>query len=278
MENKTNINWFPGHMAKAIRLIEDTLHSVDFVIECRDARAPFSTRNPVLEKTVQTKKRLILLTKKDLANPTKTNEWVKTLEDQGHEVLLLDVLNDPIKKLVLDKTDLLMKERFERDKRRGIRSRPSRALIVGVPNVGKSTVINQLGKRRAAKVENRPGVTQALKLIKVSDQLEIVDTPGVLWPKFESLEMGIRCALVGSIKETGYPIEVVSDYAKETLIKIMPENLKQMYKLDNFDHFFEDIAKNKGYLEQGGYLEVDKARQTFIQDVQNGALGAITWD
>ncbi len=274
----TQVQWFPGHMAKAIRLIEDNINTVDFVIECRDARAPFSTRNPVLAKTVSSKKSLILLTKKDLADPEKTNKWVKQLTDEGHEVLLLDVLNDPIKKLILEKTEIIMKERHERDKRRGIRSRPSRALIVGVPNVGKSTVINQLGRRRAAKVENRPGVTQSLKLVKVSETLEIVDTPGVLWPKFETEEMGIKCALVGSIKETGYPIELVSNYAKDTLIQTHAQNLKTTYKLENFDHFFEDIAKNKGFLDHGATLDITKARAVFIHDVQNGVLGSITWD
>lgn len=274
----TQVQWFPGHMAKAIRLIEDTIHSVDFVIECRDARAPFSTRNPVLEKMTSDKKRLIILTKKDLANPHKTEKWVNDLESQGHEVILVDVLHDPIKKLILDKTEILMAARYERDKRRGIRSRPSRALIVGVPNVGKSTIINQLGKRRAVKVENRPGVTQALKLVKVSDKLEIVDTPGVLWPKFESEEMGIRCALVGSIKSTGYPLELVSDYAKNTLTQSHTDKIKEVYKLENFDNFFDDIAHNKGYLEVGGHKDVIKARETFIHDVQNGHLGTITWD
>ncbi len=274
----TQVQWFPGHMAKAIRLIEDTIHTVDFVIECRDARAPFSTRNPVLEKMTSQKRNLIILTKKDLADPKKTDIWVKRLQDMGHEVLLVDVLNDPIKKLILDKTDILMQARYERDKRRGIRSRPSRALIVGVPNVGKSTIINQLGKRKAVKVENRPGVTQSLKLVKVSDTLEIIDTPGVLWPKFENEEMGIRCALVGSIKSTGYPIELISDYARDYLIAKRPEMFKSIYKLDNFNNVYEDIAENKGFLELGGHKDVEKARMTLIHDVQNGLLGGITWD
>lgn len=274
----TQVQWFPGHMAKAIRLIEDNIKSVDFVIECRDARAPFSTRNPVLAKTFFNKKSLIILTKKDLADEEKTKVWVKNLEEEGHEVLLIDVLKDPIKNLILEKTDLLMQERFERDKRRGIRSRASRALIVGVPNVGKSTVINQLGRRRAAKVENRPGVTQSLKLVKVSNTLEIVDTPGVLWPKFESEEMGIKCALVGSIKETGYPIELVSDYAKNYLLNHKIHNLKSFYNLDDTENIFESIAHQKGFLELGGKPDVLKARATLIQDVQNGHLGRITWD
>ncbi len=272
------VQWFPGHMAKAIRLIEDNLKSVDFVIECRDARAPFSTRNPVLAKTVSNKKSIIILTKKDLADPEKSLEWKKRLEDEGHEVLLVDVLKDPMKRLILEKTEIIMKERYERDKRRGIRSRASRALIVGVPNVGKSTVINQIGSRRAVRVENRPGVTQALKLVKVSDTLEIVDTPGVLWPKFENQDMGIRVALIGSIKETGFPLDVVSNYALDTMIKKYPDTIMKRYSLNNLENVFEDIARNKGFLESGGYLEVEKAQRLFLADVQNGNIGTVTWD
>lgn len=274
----TQVQWFPGHMAKAIRLIEDTINTVDFVIECRDARAPFTSRNPVLEKTTSGKKRLIILTKKDLANEAKTKEWIEKLESENNEVILVDVFNDNIKDEVLRKTDLLMQERYERDKRRGIRSRPSRALIVGVPNVGKSSVINQLGKRRSAKVENRPGVTQSLKLVKVSEMLEIVDTPGVLWPKFESEEMGIIYALIGSIKETGYPIDLVTEYGLKRLIEIYPDKLKEVYKLDNFDNVFSDIAKNKGFIAVGGHEDLEQARRTFLYDIQNGNLGRLTWD
>ena len=265
-------------MAKAFRLIEDNLKAVDFVIECRDARAPFSTRNPVLAKTVSNKKSIIILTKKDLADPDLSEMWKKRLEDEGHEVLLVDVHKDPMKRLILEKTEIIMREKHERDKRRGIRSRASRALIVGVPNVGKSTVINQIGSRKAARVENRPGVTQSLKLVKVTDMLEIVDTPGILWPKFETEEMGIRCALVGSIKETGYPLELVSDYGKKAMIKKYPDVLKRRYQIDSFDDFFESIAKSKGFLEVGGSPDVIKARSVFLNDVQNGQIGTITWD
>lgn len=274
----TQVQWFPGHMAKAIRLIEDSLKSVDFVIECRDARAPFSTRNPVLAKTVQSKKRLIILTKKDLANPQNLQMWIKKIEEEGHEVMAVDVLNDPIKKELLDKTQILMKDKHERDKRRGIRSRASRALIVGVPNVGKSTVINQLINRRVAKVENRPGVTQALKLIKVDKTLEIIDTPGVLWPKFETEEMGIKCALVGSIKETGFPLELVSDFAVNYLKKSHGPIILENYRIDGFENFFSKLAQSKGFLSSGGKEDIEKARRTFVSDVQNGVFKEVSWD
>lgn len=271
----TQVQWFPGHMAKAIRLIEDMIHTVDFVIECRDARAPFSTRNPVLARATHQKKILVVLTKRDLAEAEGIKKWEKKLIAQGAEVLVVDVLNDNIKRLVLEKTALIMQEKHERDRRRGIRSRPSRAMIVGVPNVGKSTIINQLGSRKAAKVENRPGVTQALKLIKVSPELEIIDTPGVLWPKFENEEMGIKCALVGSIKETGYPLELITDYALNRLSGTL---LKSVYGFNDKNTFFNDLALSKGFLVLKGNPDFEKARRTFLHDIQNGGLGPLIWD
>lgn len=274
----TQIQWFPGHMAKAIRLIEDTLQSVDFVIECRDARAPFTTRNPVLAKTLHHKKTLVVLTKKDLADLESTKMWERRLKEEGHEVLVVNVHQDPMKRLILEKTAIIMKEQHERNARRGIRSRASRALIVGVPNVGKSTIINTLASRRAARVENRPGVTQALKLVKVSNELEIIDTPGVLWPKFESQEMGMVCALIGSIKETGYPLDVVSDAGLKVLSKSHRDIILKTYELESFDDFFSQLAKRKGFLLHGGVEDIEQARKTFINDIQNGLFGGITWD
>lgn len=271
----TQVQWFPGHMAKAIRLIEETIHTVDFVIECRDARAPFSTRNPVLARATHQKKVLVLLTKRDLATKDSVLKWEEKLKEEGAEVLTVDVLKDPIKPLILEKTKIIMHDKHERDKRRGIRSRTPRAMIVGVPNVGKSTVINQLASKRSAKVENRPGVTQSLKLIKVGKDLEVVDTPGVLWPKFENEEMGIKCALVGSIKETGYPLQLVSDYGLENMNS---SNLKSHYNLEKSETFFEDLALSKGFLFKGGTLDIETARRTFLQDLQNGLLGAVSWD
>lgn len=265
-------------MAKAIRLIEEQIKTVDFVIECRDARAPQSTRNPLLAKTFSKKRRLVVLTKKDLSDQTYINKWEKHLNDEGHEVLVVDVHKDNVKRLILEKTALIMREKHERDKRRGIRSRASRAMIVGVPNVGKSTLINQVSSRKAVKAENRPGVTQSLTLVKVSSELEIIDTPGLLWPKFDSEKMGIINALVGSIKDTGYSLEVISDYARDALLVTHLEALKTRYSGLNPDSFYESIGASMGLLLQGGVVDIDLVRKMFLNDVQNGAFGAITWD
>ncbi|MDE8314335.1 ribosome biogenesis GTPase YlqF [Erysipelothrix rhusiopathiae] len=274
----SQVHWFPGHMAKAIRLIEEQIKVVDFVIECRDARAPMSTRNPVLSRSIGQKKRLIVLTKKDLADPKQSEKWVEKLESEGNVVLLVDVINDPVRKMIIEKTDIVLKEKRERDKRRGIRPRTARALIVGVPNVGKSSVINKISARKAAGVENRPGVTQSLKLIRVTQDLELVDTPGVLWPKFESEEMGIICAVIGSVKDTGYPMALVTDYARDYYIQYKPEELKRRYELESFDDFYDQVGRYRGLLGEGGSVNDDKTRVAFLSDIQNGRIGRITWD
>lgn len=271
------VQWFPGHMAKALRLIEEELKRVDMVIECRDARAPQSTRNPVLDKTLMNKPRLILLTKRDLAQEAMSQLWQNRLEEEGSSVLCVDVHKDPIKRLVNDKVVAMMAAKRERDLRRGIRPRIVVALIVGVPNVGKSTIINKLAMRKASPVANRPGVTQSLQRVKVNDDLELVDTPGVLWPKFESETMGIHCALVASIKATGFPLDRVTDYARDFLLGKQLENLKSYYRVDKFEDFYKDIALSRGLWRQGE-PDLEAAREIFLQDVQNCRMGPITWD
>lgn len=265
------VHWFPGHMAKALRLIEEQVKIVDFVIECRDARAPISTRNPVIDKHVGNKPRLIILTKKDLAETKQSEQWVEKLEAEGNAVLLVNALQDNLKKLILDKLDDLLINKRDREKRRGMKRRKDRALIVGVPNVGKSTIINRIGSRKAAAVENRPGVTQALKLVQVSEFLELVDTPGVLWPRFESKEMGLHCALIGSVKETGFPLDYVVNYG-------FYELEERINNFDDAEDYFEHLGKSKGLLSDGGEVEFDVVKRNFLQDIQNGKYGLITWD
>lgn len=265
------VHWFPGHMAKALRLIEEQVRIVDFVIECRDARAPMSTRNPVIDKHIGEKPRLIILTKKDLSENKQNELWVEKLEAEGNAVLLVDALNDNLKKMILAKLDDLLVNKRDREKRRGMKRRKDRALIVGVPNVGKSTIINRIGSRKAAAVENRPGVTQALKLVQVSEFLELVDTPGVLWSKFESKEMGLHCALIGSVKHTGFPLDFVVNYGFNKLNDRIGEFTEP-------EAYFEDLGQKKGMLSDGGEVEYDMVKKLFLQDVQNGKYGLITWD
>lgn len=265
-------------MAKALRLMEEQLNGVDFVIECRDGRAPNATRNPVIAKRLGSKPRIVIMTKKDLCDLTKTQVWVKQLEAEGSIVLVVDVLNDNVRKLLNDAMETVLKPKREREARRGIKPRTARALIVGVPNVGKSTLINMLVKKKVASVENRPGVTQSLKLIKISDFVELVDTPGVLWPKFETEEQGIRCALVGSVRETGYPIDLVVNYALNTLHQTHGDRLVELYGTNQVPNFYQNAGRHLGLLELNGVVDEALMKKRFLQDVQNGVVGRITWD
>jgi len=259
------VHWFPGHMAKAFRLIEEEIKKVDFVIECRDARAPHATRNPVLDKKIGDKPRLILLLKKDLAEPKETKRWIQYLEEAGNEVLALDSHRDPVLKLIENSSEQILKHKREREKRRGMKRRSDRALIVGVPNVGKSTIINQLSKRKAANVENRPGVTQSLQRIEVNRYLSIIDSPGVLWPKFETLEMGMHCALVGSVKETGYAWDDVLGFYFEK------EGLPFLEELEAF-------GLKRGLLRKQGEVDLEKAGKLYLKMIQEGEMGEKTWE
>lgn len=259
------VHWFPGHMAKAFRLIEEEIKKVDFVIECRDARAPHSTRNPVLDEKIADKPRLILLLKKDLAEPKETEKWIQHLRKEGAEVLALDSHRDPVLKRIENSAEKILAEKRKREKRRGMKRRPDRALIVGVPNVGKSTIINQLSKRKAANVENRPGVTQSLQRIEINRHLSLIDSPGVLWPKFESEEMGLHCALVGSVKETGYAWDDVLAYYFEQEGQSLIDEL-------------EAFGQKRGFLQQKGKVDLEKSGKLYLKMIQEGEMGAKTWE
>lgn len=276
----SNIQWFPGHMTKAKRNIEQHLKSVDMVIECRDSRAPQSSSNPLLNQLIGQKPRLIVLTKKDLAIGKDVEAWLKAFETSGTIAISVDIFHDNIKTILEQKCSELMAPKHERDLRRGIRPRAIRALIVGIPNVGKSTLINRLAKRNVVRVENRPGITQALKLIKVSKKLEIVDSPGMLWPKFDDQRTGIILSLVGSIKDTGYPLDLISDYALKVLVNQNNLLFKARYKLEalnNSPAVFAAIAQSKGYFIHDN-PDIEKARQIVIQEMSNGVYGPMMWE
>ena len=188
--SKINIQWFPGHMTKAKREMQEKLKMVDFVIELRDARIPNASRNPMLDELCKQKPRLIILSKRDKAQASYTKQWIAHLSNETTKVLALDILKDSVTQMVVDASQQLMKAKIERMIRRGIRPRAMRAMVVGVPNVGKSTFINRISKKKIATTGDRPGVTKALQWSRVNKDLELLDTPGVLWPKFEDEQVG----------------------------------------------------------------------------------------
>lgn len=269
-----SVQWFPGHMTKAIRNIEQMLPAVDMVIECRDARIVESSHNPLIDEVIKNKPRLIVLTKKDLANPVLTEQWQKKLETEGAVVISLNVLKDNVAKKIEQGCLMVMKEKHERDLKRGIKPRIIRAMIMGVPNVGKSTIINRAANRKVNETANRPGVTQSLKKVKVSDTLEIVDSPGLLWPRFDNQEQGMNLALCLSVKETGFEIDHVITYGLERLAKEYKDKIVERYQVDDIsdiEQIKKNVVKITGKQDNDGSMMI-------LRDIQNHVFGRFSWD
>ena len=272
-ENKTNINWYPGHMEKAKRQIQDELKLVDIVIELRDARIPLASENPLLKEITQNKKRLIILNKKDLADEKESNKWLSYFEN----VLLIDSLNDNVNKLVSDKVKELCGDILERAKRKGIRNKTIRAMVVGIPNVGKSTFINAFVKKKVAKVENRPGVTRNLQWIRIDSEIELLDTPGVLWPKIDNEEDAVKMAILGTINDDILDKEYIVNKCLLYLKEYYRGYLNKRYDVnEDKEDIISEIALNKGYLTSGGNPDYKKTYDLILKDIRNNKLGRIT--
>lgn len=274
-----SIQWFPGHMTRAKREMQERLKMVDMVIECRDARIPMASINPLIFELAKDKPKLIVLSKLDMSDPNATAEWMKHLSNENTIVLALDLLNDDTRKKVLDACLLVMKPKFERWKARGIGARRIKAMVVGIPNVGKSTLINQLAKKKIMTTADRPGVTMSLKWANVHPQLDLLDTPGVLWPKFDDPQTGIHLALAGSISEKVLPIDQLAYLAFEFVLKHYPESLKDRYDFVGTDpkDFFEHICKLRLYIKKDE-LQIDQAYNTFLRELKQGILGPMSFE
>lgn len=280
------IQWFPGHMAKARRQIEERLKLIDIVIELLDARIPLSSRNPMIDDILAGKKRLVILNKVDLADPVITDEWVRYFADQGLQALPVDSSSGRNVSSILTRSKQLMQDKIDAQIRKGINPRAIRALIVGIPNVGKSTLINRLAGRSIAQTGDRPGVTKGQQWIKVGKEMELLDTPGILWPKFEDQMVGYRLAATGAIKEEILNVEDVAFYAVKELIVHYEAALKERYELqferpdlDNpheIVEIMEAIGRKRGCLQSGGTVNLEKASLTILRDLRSGRLGRIS--
>lgn len=280
MSNQNPIQWFPGHMTKAKRQMEENLKKVDFVIEIRDARIPDSSKNPMLDELIQNKPRLILLSKKDKADPVATKEWIQVLESQGHQVLALDLIKDSYYKSLVQAAQETCQKLIEKQKRRGIRPRALRAMVCGIPNVGKSTFINTMAKRKAAQTADRPGVTKSLQWIKLGQSLELLDTPGVLWPKFEDPNTGMRLAILGSVRDEVVNMQELAIYACQWIQDTKPGLLENIYQIEEQKEpwqTLEKIALKRGYLQKGA-IDENRLVRSFIKDIREDKLGPITWE
>lgn len=268
---KMNINWFPGHMAKSLREIEESLKLVDIIIEIVDARAPLASRNPQIVK--YNKPRLLILSKKDLADEKKLNQWIEYFKSESSLAIAMDLNNKFNEKLIVSSINELMRKRIEKDLTKGIKNRGIRALVVGIPNVGKSTFINKMAHRKATGVGNKPGFTRSLQWVNTSN-VELLDTPGVLWPKFEDASIGIKLALIGTIKEDILDVYHLSDIAINFLMNNYLNELNQRYKLQDYtkENVFECICKNRGLLLKNGIYNVEQARYLVLKEFKEGII------
>ncbi len=274
-----NIQWYPGHMTKARRMMQEDIKLIDIVIELVDARIPLSSKNPDIDQLAGQKSRMILLNKYDLADSERTAEWERWFKKQGFYVYKLDARKGGQIKNITNIIQEACKEKIERDRKRGIINRPVRAMIVGIPNVGKSTFINTYAGKACAKTGNKPGVTKGKQWIRLNKNVELLDTPGILWPKFDDPAVGERLALIGSIKDEILNISELSIRLIEFLKEFYPGILEERYAVDeNCDKIavLEGIAEARNCRQKGNTLDLDKASKLLIDDFRSGKLGRLT--
>ncbi|HZG72912.1 MAG TPA: ribosome biogenesis GTPase YlqF [Chondromyces sp.] len=276
------IQWFPGHMAKARREVTEKLKLIDIVFELVDARLPLSSRNPMIDEIIQQKPRLVLLNKADMADPALTERWLKYFRENNIPALAINSQAGSGLQSIVKAAKEILKEKFDRMKARGIKPRAIRAVIVGIPNVGKSTLINRLAKKNIARTGNTPGVTKAQQWIKVGKELELLDTPGILWPKFEDQEIGYKLALTGAIKDTILNLQDVAVYGLKFLANHYPARLKERYGFEQIPEeileLFNHIGTLRGCLTGGGEINYDKTTEIIIRDIRSEKLGKLTFD
>lgn len=282
-QSSTNINWYPGHMQKTKRLILEKLNLIDIVYEVIDARMPYSSKIVDIDNYIKNKPRLLIMTKADLCDMKETNKWVMHYENKGYKVIKVDLLNKNNIKQIIEETNVIMNEMNQKRISKGMKPRKIRGLIVGIPNVGKSTLINCLVGKKATNVGNRPGVTKNLDWIRINKDIELLDSPGILWPKFEEEKVAFNLASLTAIKEEVLPLEEVVIYILKQLSLYYPETLKERYKIEkidfeNIEQTLEIIGKNRGCLMKGGIVDFDKVNTIIINDVKNGDIKNITFD
>lgn len=276
-----NFQWYPGHMTKAIRMMKEDIKLIDLVIEILDARLPISSRNPDIDELGKNKARLILLNKSDLADDKWNNKWADYFKEKGYTVVKVNSRNKTGIKEINNAVNEACKEKIERDRKRGIINRPVRAMVVGIPNVGKSTFINAYAGKACTKTGNKPGVTKGKQWIKLNKNLELLDTPGILWPKFEDQMIGLKLAVSGSINDN---ILNTTDLAYE-FIKILnenyPDSITERYGIEKNDDALQtlnQIADVRGCKLKGNLPDIDKAALILLDDFRSGKLGRITLD
>jgi len=277
------IQWYPGHMAKAKRQVSEQLKKVDVVFELVDARIPYSSRNPMIDDVIKQKPRVVILNKKDMTNLKELEKWEQYFEEKGYYPVAVDAKHGKNLKDVEKAAIQATKEKFDREKAKGLRPRAIRAMIVGIPNVGKSTLINKLAKKNIAQTGNKPGVTKQQQWIKVGKALQLLDTPGILWPKFEDETVGKKLSLTGAIKDSIVHLDEVAIYGLQFLIKHDVEGLKNHYNIDvetdaEILEWFDAIGRRRGLLQKGNEVDYEAVIELIINDVRNAKIGTYCFD
>ncbi|MBO4310966.1 MAG: ribosome biogenesis GTPase YlqF [Lachnospiraceae bacterium] len=280
-DNKTNINWYPGHMTKAVRMMEENIKLVDMVIEIIDARAPLSSRNPDIDKLALNKYRLVLMNKSDMADKTDNEKWIKYFEDKNiHCVLTNSRSATGVKNL--DKTiKEICREKIERDRKRGILKRTIKCMIVGIPNVGKSTFINSLSGKAKAVTGNKPGVTKGKQWINVKNEFELLDTPGILWPKIDDERTGVILALIGSVKDDILPFEELAYHLIKLLKDKYPGLINDKFEIDeNLEavDILREYCSKRNLVKTGSEIDIQRGAKMITDEFRNNKLGYLTLD
>ena len=278
-----NIQWFPGHMKKAKELVEDNLKLVDVVIELLDARIPASSANPMLQEIVVNKPRLVALNKADLADPAMTKRWLEYFKAQGVPAVAIDSVTGKGTKQLIKQTEELARAKTEKLVSKGANARKARVMILGIPNVGKSSLINRLAGAVKAKAADKPGVTRAKQWIRIGKELDLLDTPGILWPKFEDMKVGLKLAFTGAINDEVYDMEQVAGLLLEVLRKDYPERLQERFKFkteppETAAELMEAIGRKRGCLLRGGVIDYEKVQRIVLNEFRGGKLGVVSLD
>ncbi|HHX79246.1 MAG TPA: ribosome biogenesis GTPase YlqF [Acholeplasmataceae bacterium] len=274
------IQWYPGHMAKTKKEIQKNLKLVDIVIELLDARIPISSENPMIAEILQNKARLILLTKSTMSDPIDNTKWIKYFQKENIQVLLVDSISKYNVNNIIKKCKIILKDKLEKEKNKGMRERPIRAMIVGIPNVGKSTLINSLVNKKITAVANRPGVTRINQWVRINKDLELLDTPGVLWPKFENKDIARKLLLTGAIKDTAVNDSELGLYFLDFLKLKYPNLLIKRYGVEvsmSNDEILKHIARSRGFFNADEVF-LDRAIDALIVDFRNERIGRISLD
>ena len=275
------IQWYPGHMTKAKRAMKEDIKLIDLVIELVDARVPLGSRNPDIDELAKGKGRIVLLNKADLADDGCTERWIAWFKEQGIHALRINARSGMGMKQIQPLVQEACKEKIERDRRRGIKNRPVRTMVVGIPNVGKSTFINQIAGRKGAKAENRPGVTRGKQWVNVDGGLLLLDTPGILWPKFDDPEVGMRLAYTGAVKDDILDTETLGCHLMELLAREYPGALTERYKIEipaEIDgwELLQAAGRKRGFLVSGGEVDTERMAKVLLDEYRSCKLGTFT--